>query len=152
MKDYCLRATAANGHIRAFAATTRYLVDEAAVIHQTTPVASAALGRLLTATAVMGLMAGNETDLITVNIKGDGPIGGVLATSDGLGRVRGYVHNPDGDIALRADGKLNVGGAIGNGNITVIRDLGLKEPYVGTLELVSGEVAEDVAGYCAISE
>ncbi|MDR2182643.1 MAG: Hsp33 family molecular chaperone HslO [Clostridiales bacterium] len=152
MKDYCLRATAANGHIRAFAATTRHLADEAAKIHGTTPVASAALGRLLTATAIMGLMAGNDDDLITVVIKGDGPIGGALATSDGLGRVRGYVHNPKGDIAARPDGKLNVGGAIGAGHITVIKDLGLKEPYVGTLALVSGEVAEDVAGYFAFSE
>jgi len=100
----------------------------------------------------MGLMAGNESDLITVNIKGDGPIGGVLATSDGLGRVRGYVHNPKGDIAARPDGKLNVGGAIGDGNITVIRDLGLKEPYVGKLELVSGEIAEDIASYFLLSE
>ncbi|MCL2376364.1 MAG: Hsp33 family molecular chaperone HslO [Defluviitaleaceae bacterium] len=152
MKDYCLRATAANGHIRAFAATTRHLVGEAAALHNTTPVASAALGRTLTATAIMGLMAGNETDLITINIKGDGPIGGVLATSDGLGRVKGYVHNPDGDIAARADGKLAVGAAIGAGQITVIKDLGLKEPYVGTLQLVSGEVAEDVAAYFAFSE
>jgi len=152
MKDYCIRATAANGHIRAFVATTRHLVDEAAAIHVTTPVASAALGRLLTATAIIGLMAGNESDLITVSIKGDGPIGGVLATSDGLGRVRGYVHNPKGDIAVRPDGKLNVGGAIGAGQITVIKDVGLKEPYVGTSALVSGEVAEDVAGYFAFSE
>ena len=152
MKDYCLRATAANGHIRAFAATTKHLVGEAAAIHNTTPVASAALGRTLTATAIIGLMAGNETDLITINIKGDGPIGGVLATADGIGRVRGYVHNPDGDIAARPDGKLAVGAAIGAGQITVIKDMGLKEPYVGTLELVSGEVAEDVAAYFAFSE
>lgn len=152
MMDYCLRATAANGHIRAFAATTKHLVGKAAAIHETTPVASAALGRLLTATSIMGLMAGNDDDLITVNIKGDGPIGGVLATADGLGRVRGYVLNPKGDIASRPDGKLNVGSAVGVGNITVIKDLGLKEPYVGTLELVSGEVAEDIAGYFAFSE
>ena len=152
MKDYCLRATAAKGYIRAFAATTGYLVNEAAAIHGTTPVASAALGRLLTATAIMGLMAGNDDDLITVNIKGDGPIGGVLATADGRGRVRGYAHNPKGDIAPRSDGKLNVGGAIGAGQITVIKDLGLKEPYVGTLALISGEIAEDVAGYFAFSE
>jgi len=152
MKDYCLRATAANGYIRAFAATTKYLVGEAASIHNTTPVASAALGRTLTATAIIGLMAGNETDLITINIKGDGSIGGVLATGDGIGRVRGYVHNPDGDIERRPDGKLAVGAAIGVGQITVIKDMGLKEPYVGTLELVSGEVAEDVAAYFAFSE
>jgi len=151
-KDYCIRATAADGQIRAFVATTRLLANEAAAIHRTTPVASAALGRLLTATAIMGLMAGNDDDLITINIQGDGPIGGVLATSDGLGRVRGYVHYPDGDMPLRPDGKLNVGGAIGNGQITVIKDLGLKEPYMGTLALVSGEVAEDIAGYFAFSE
>jgi len=152
MKDYCLRATAANGHIRVFVATTKDLVNKAAKIHNTTPVASAALGRLLTATSIMGLMMGNESHLITINIKGDGPIGGVLATSDGLGRVRGYVHYPDGDAPPRPDGKLNVGGAIGTGQITVIKDLGLKEPYVGTLQLVSGEVAEDIAGYFAYSE
>jgi len=152
MKDYCLRATAANGHIRAFAATSKHLVGEAAAIHSTTPVASAALGRTLTATAIMGLMSGNETDLVTINIKGEGPIGGVLATSDGLGRVKGYAFNSDGNTALRPDGKLAVGTAIGPGQITVIKDFKLKEPYVGTLELVSGEIAEDVAAYFAFSE
>ena len=152
MKDYCLRATAANGQIRAFVASSKYLAGEAAAIHKTSPVASAALGRLLTACSVMGLMAGNESDLITVNIKGDGPIGGLVATSDGLGRVKGYVHNPDADIAAKPNGKLDVGGAVGSGSITVIKDLGLKEPYVGKLELVSGEIAEDIASYFAVSE
>lgn len=152
MKDYCLRATAANGQIRAFAASSKFLAGEAAAIHNLSPVASAALGRLLTACSIMGLMAGNESDLITVNIKGDGSIGGIVATSDGLGRVKGYVHNPEADIPIKPNGKLDVGGAVGNGTITVIKDLGLKEPYVGKLELVSGEIAEDVANYFAISE
>jgi len=152
MKDYCLRATAANGQIRAFAASSKYLTGHAAAIHNTTPVASAALGRLLTATAIMGLMCGNDNDLVTINIKGSGPIGGVLATSDGLGRVKGYVHNPHGDIPAKPNGKLDVSGAIGAGFITVIKDLGLKEPYVGKLELISGEIAEDVANYYLSSE
>ena len=152
MKDYCLRATAANGQIRAFVASSKFLADRAAAIHKTTPVATAALGRLLTAAAIMGLMSGNEKDLITINIKGDGPIGGVLATSDGRGRVKGYVNNPRVDIPNKPNGKLDVGGAVGMGNITVIKDLGLKEPYVGKLELISGEIAEDVAGYFLMSE
>ncbi|MCL2397502.1 MAG: Hsp33 family molecular chaperone HslO [Defluviitaleaceae bacterium] len=152
MKDYYLRATAAEGQIRAFAASSRYLAGEAAAVHGTTPVATAALGRTLTAAAIMGLMAGNDKDLITVSIRGNGPIGGVLATSDGLGRVKGYVLYPQGDIVPKPNGKLDVGGAIGAGHITVIKDLGLKEPYVGKLELISGEIAEDVAGYFLISE
>jgi len=152
MTDYCLRATAANGQIRAFAASSKYLTDRAAAIHGTTPVASAALGRTLTAAAIMGLMAGNDKDLITISIKGDGPLGGVLATADGTGRVKGYVHNPKADVPLKPNGKLNVSGAIGSGFITVTKDLGLKEPYVGKLELISGEIAEDVAGYFFISE
>jgi len=152
MKDYCLRATAANGKIRAFAASSKFLADKAAAMHKTTPVATAALGRLLTAAAIMGLMSGNEDDLITISIKGDGPISGVLATSDGRGRVKGYANNPQVDIPNKPNGKLDVGRAVGMGNITVIKDLRLKEPYVGKLELISGEIAEDVAGYFAISE
>lgn len=151
-KDICIRATAADGQIRAFVASSRLLANKAAAIHGTTPVATAALGRLLTASAIMGLMAGNDEDLITVSIKGDGPLGGLLATTDGLGRVKGYVHNPKADLPPRADGKLDVGGAVGAGFITVIKDLGLKEPYVGKLELISGEIAEDIAGYFLISE
>jgi len=152
MRDYYIRATAANGQIRAFAANTTQMVDKAAKIHSTSPVASAALGRTLTAASFMGLMTGNNDDLITISIKGDGPIGGVLATSDGLGRVKGYVHNPQGNTPNKPNGKLDVSAAIGFGHITVTKDLGLKEPYAGTLELISGEIAEDIAGYCFQSE
>ena len=152
MTDYCIRATAANGQIRAFAASSANLVNHAAHTHGTTPVATAALGRLLTAASIMGLMAGNDDDLITISIRGDGPLGGVLATADGLGRVKGYAHNPAVDVALKSNGKLDVSGAIGAGVITVIKDVGLKEPYVGKLELVSGEIAEDIASYFLLSE
>ena len=152
MTDHILRATAANGQIRAFAAYSRQLTNHAAAIHNTTPVASAALGRLLTAASIMGLMSGNDKDLITISIKGDGSLGGVLATSDGRGRVKGYVHNPAADVSPKPNGKLNVSGVIGQGFITVTKDLGLKEPYVGKLELISGEIAEDVAGYFLFSE
>jgi len=152
MKDYCLRAVAANGMIRAFVATSRHLANEAAHIHQTSAVAAAALGRLLTATAIMGLTLGNDESLVTVSIKGDGELGGALATADGFGRVRGYVHNPLADAPDRADGKLNVGGAIGAGQMTVIMDLGLKEAYTGTTELITGEIADDLAHYYMTSE
>lgn len=151
-KDYCLRASAAGGQIRAFAAYSKHLTNRAAVIHGTSPVASAALGRLLTAAAMMGLMAGNDKDLLTISIKGDGPMGGLLATADGLGRVKGYVVNPHCVVENKANGKLDVSGAIGAGFITVVKDLGLKEPYTGKLELISGEIAEDVAGYFLMSE
>jgi len=143
---------AANGQIRAFVANTKGLVNKAATLHQTSPVATAALGRALTVGSIMGLMSGNDKDSITINIKGDGPLGGVLVVSDGLGRVKGYANNPQADVPNRADGKLNVGGAIGAGNLTIAKDLGLKEPYIGTIELVSGEVAEDVASYFFTSE
>jgi len=152
MKDYCLRATTTDGQIRAFVATSRLLVDEAANIHQTTPVATAALGRTLTAAAIMGLMSGNAEDNTTISIKGNGPLGGVLAVTDGTGRVRGYVHNPQADVPNRADGKLNVGVGIGKGHLTISKDVGLKEPYIGRVELISGEIAEDIAGYFATSE
>jgi len=152
MKDYCLRATAADGRIRAFVATSRIMVDEAAAIHKTTPVATAALGRTLTGAAIMGLMSGNDDDNITVSIRGDGPLGGVLAVTDGLGRVRGYVHHPQAHVPNRPDGKLAVGDGIGRGKLTVSKDVGLKEPYTGTTELTSGEIAEDIAAYFVLSE
>jgi len=152
MTDYCIRATAHHGQIRAFAATSQNLAAHAARIHGTSPVATAALGRLLTATSIMGLMAGNDNDLTTISIRGDGPLGGVLATADGRGRVKGYAHNPAADVPLKPNGKLDVSGAIGAGFITVIKDLGLKEPYVGKLELLSGEIAEDIASYFLLSE
>jgi len=151
-QDYCLRATSKCQDIRAFVATSRNLADTAAKIHQTTPVATAALGRLLTAAAIMGLMTGNDENSLTISIKGDGVLGGVLAVSDGLGRVRGYVHYPQAEVPLKADGKLDVGSAIGAGQLSIAVDIGLKEPYVGKVDLVSGEIAEDLAHYFAVSE
>lgn len=152
MGDYILRATAANDCIRAFAATTREKVQAARDIHNTTPVASAALGRLLTAGAMMGVMLKGEKDLVTLQIKGDGPLEGELVTADCKGRVKGYVFNPNVDIPSKSPEKLDVGGAVGKGFLTVIKDLGLKEPYVGKTELISGEIAEDLAYYYAKSE
>ena len=152
MEDYCLRVAAANGQIRAFVASSGHMVDKAAQVHNASAVAAAALGRALTAAAIMGLMADNDNDTITLNIRGDGALGGVLAVSDGQGRVRGYTHNPQVDVANRPDGKLNVGGAIGSGYLTIAKDIGLKEPYTGKIALVSGEIAEDLAHYFAVSE
>jgi molecular chaperone Hsp33 len=150
--DKLLRATTKNGEIRAFAANTKELVNVARNYHQTTPVASAALGRLLTAGVMMGSMLKGEQELLTLNIKGDGPMGGVLVTANGAGQVKGYVNNPLVDLPLKVNGKLDVSGAIGAGNLTVIKDLGMKEPYVGQVELVSGEIAEDITYYYASSE
>lgn len=152
MNDYIIRATAANGLIRAFAATTRETVQTARITHNTTPVVSAALGRLLTAGSMMGVMLKGEKDLITLQIKGDGPVEGLLVTADGKGRVKGYPFNPNVDIPPKSPVKLDVGGAVGKGFLTVIKDLGLKEPYVGKTELVSGEIAEDLTYYFAKSE
>ena len=152
MDDYILRATAAGGLIRAFAATTKNTVQTARSLHNTTPVASAALGRLLTAGAMMGTMLKGEKDLVTLQIKGDGPIEGLLVTADSKGRVKGYPFNPNVDIPPKSPVKLDVGGAVGKGYLTVIKDLGLKEPYVGKTELVSGEIAEDLTYYYAKSE
>ena len=152
MEDYILRATAADGRIRAFAATSRNTVQKAREIHNTSPVVSAALGRLLTAAAIMGAMLKSPKDLITIQITGDGPISGIIATSDSSSNVKGYAVNPDIEMPLSADGKLNVGGAIGSGNLRIIKDIGLKEPYSGSIGLVSGEIAEDLTYYFAKSE
>ena len=152
MGDYIIRATAANDSIRAFAATTRETVQKARELHNTTPVASAALGRLLTAGAMMGIMLKGEKDLVTIQIKGDGLLEGEIVTADSKGRVKGYVFNPNVDIPPKSPTKLDVGGAVGKGFLTVIKDLGLKEPYVGKTELVSGEIAEDLTYYYAKSE
>ena len=152
MEDYILRATAADGRIRAFAATSRNTVQKAREIHNTAAVVSAALGRLLTAAAIMGAMLKSPKDLITIQITGDGPISGIIATSDSSSNVKGYAVNPDIEMPLRADGKLNVGGAIGSGNLRIIKDIGLKEPYSGSIGLVSGEIAEDLTYYFAKSE
>ena len=152
MNDYMVRATAGGAQIRAFACTTRNLVEEARKAHNTSPVMSAALGRLLTAGAMMGSMLKGEKDLLTLQIKGDGPGRGVTVTADGKGNVKGYPDVPDVILPANAKGKLDVGGALGNGYLQVIKDLGLKEPYVGKIELQTGEVAEDLTYYFAVSE
>ena len=151
MKDYIVRATAANGQVRAFAAITRETVEEARQHHGTSPVATAALGRLLTAGTMMGSMMKNETDMLTLQVRGDGPIGGITVTADSKGDVKGYVENPDVMLAPK-NGKLDVGGAVGIGLLQVIKDMGLKEPYSGQTILVSSEIAEDLTYYFANSE
>lgn len=153
MKDYVIKATGGNDEVRAYVATTREMVETARINHNTTKVATAALGRTLTATSMMGLMMKNEKDELTVIIKGGGPIGTILATSDAKGIVRGYVQNPDVNVENYPNGKLNVAGAVGtDGYVQVIKDLGLKEPYIGSYPLVSGEIAEDFTHYFALSE
>ena len=152
MSDYIIRVTAANGQIRAFAATTKDTVETAKNAHNTSPVATAALGRLLTAGAMMGVMMKGDKDLLTLRMEGDGPIGGLLVSADSKGHVKGYAFNPEVMLPPNAKGKLDVGGALGIGVLSVIRDIGLKEPYVGQTILVSGEIAEDLTYYYATSE
>jgi molecular chaperone Hsp33 len=152
MTDYIIRASAADNQIRAFAATTKELVEHARSIHETSPVATAALGRLLTAGAMMGSMMKSNDDILTLSIKGDGPIQGLTVTADSRGTVKGYVYNPEVLIHANDKGKLDVSGALGAGILSVIQDMGLKEPYVGQTHLVSGEIAEDLAYYYATSE
>ena len=141
-----------SGSYRVYAAVTTEMVGEAARIHDTTPVASAALGRVLTAAGLMGIMLKSSEDKLTLNFKGDGPAKQILATAHGDGTVKGYIANPYIELPLKENGKLDVGGAVGKGELTVIKDLGLREPYVGTVELVSGEIAEDLTAYFFISE
>lgn len=150
--DYIVRATAANAQIRAFAATTREMTEKMRKMHNTSPVATAALGRLLTGAAMMGVMLKGEKDLMTIQVKGDGPLGGMTVTANAKGMVKGYAENPQVIVPARADGKLNVGGAVGAGTLRVIKDMGLKEPYVGQTILQSGEIAEDLTYYFATSE
>ena len=150
--DYMIRGTAADDMVRVFAVTTRDTVEKARQIHNTSPVATAALGRLLSAGSMMGPMMKGDKDLMTLRIKGDGPIGGITVTADSKGNVKGYPENPNVLIHAKPNGKLDVSGAIGKGYLTVIRDLGLKEPYVGQVELVSGEIAEDMTYYFTTSE
>ena len=152
MADYMVRATAADGQIRAFAATTRETVEEARKAHNTSPVATAALGRLLTAGAMMGSMMKGKDDVLTLRAEGDGPIGGLTVTADAFGNVKGYAFHPEVMLPPNAQGKLDVGGALGIGVLSVIKDIGLKEPYVGQTILVSGEIAEDLTYYYATSE
>ena len=153
MKDYLVRAVSEDGTIRAFGCLTTQTVETARAYHSTSPVATAALGRLLTAASMMGAMLKGEKDLITLQMTGSGPIGRVLAVSGPDCTVKGYVGNGAIDLPLNSSGKLDVGGAIGtDGFLTVITDLGLKEPYIGKIPLVSGEVGDDLAKYFAISE
>ena len=151
-QDYIVRASAADGQIRVFAATTRDLVEKARKIHGTSPVATAALGRLLTGAAMMGSMMKGRSDVLTVQIMGDGPIGALTVTADSMSRVKGFVQNPVVMLPASTEGKLDVGGAVGMGMFRVIKDLGLKEPYIGEIELISGEIAEDFTYYFAASE
>ena len=151
MEDYIVRATAADNQVRAFAATTRQLVETARMHHGTSPVAAAALGRLLSAGAMMGSMMKNDTDMLTLQIKSGGPIGGITVTADSHANVKGYVGNPDVMLPPK-NGKLDVGGAVGPGLLLVIKDMGLKEPYSGQTILVSSEIAEDLTYYFANSE
>lgn len=151
MEDYIVRATAADAQIRAFAAVTTNLVEEARMRHQTSPVASAALGRLLTGGVMMGSMMKNPSDVLTLQIKCSGPIGGLTVTADAMGNVKGYVNHPEVMLPPR-NGKLDVGGALGAGFLNVIKDMGMKEPYSGQTELQTGEIAEDLTYYFAASE
>lgn len=152
MQDYLLRATALNGKVRAFAILTKQLVEELRRRHQTTPTATAALGRTASAAAMMGAMLKGD-ERLTVQVKGGGPIGQIMVDADARGEVRGYVDNPDVDLPLNAVGKLDVAGAVGtDGFLYVTKDLGLKEPYSGSIPIISGELAEDFTYYFAKSE
>lgn len=152
MSDYIVRATAGNGQIRAFAASTKKLVEYARSVHNTSPVATAALGRLLTAGSIMGSMMKGDDDVLTLQIQCGGPIGGITVTADSKGNVKGYVNNPEVIIPANAQGKLDVGAAVGVGFMNIIRDMGLKEPYVSQTALQTSEIAEDLTYYFATSE
>lgn len=152
MEDYLVRAIAANGQVRAFAAYTKNTVETARQAHNTSPVVTAGLGRLLTAGAMMGSMMKGDRGVLTIKAEGSGPVGHYLVTADSKGNVKGYAANPNVILPANAAGKLDVGGSLGVGLLTVIKDLGLKEPYTGTCELVSGEIAEDLTYYFASSE
>lgn len=151
-KDYIVRATAAGGQIRAFAATTRETVEYARKAHNTSPVATAALGRLLTGGLMMGVMMKGDNDILTLQIQGSGPINGITVTADSHGHVKGYVGNPEVLIHANDKGKLDVAGAIGPGFLNVIMDMGLKEPYNGQVMLQTSEIAEDLTYYFATSQ
>lgn len=150
--DYVVRGTAADGMVRAFAATTRSTVQTARDDHRTSPVVTAALGRLLTVGAMMGTMLKDSGELLTISVRGDGPIASLTVTADALGHVKGYAGNPDVWLPLNAVGKLDVGGAVGRGSLTVVQDQPWGEPYASQLELLSGEIGDDMAAYFVTSE
>lgn len=150
--DYMIRATAANAQIRAFAVTSRELVEFARGAHDLSPVAAAALGRTMSAALMMADMLKGPEDLLTIRIDGDGPLGSILVTADNHGGVKGYVEHPEADLPNNAIGHLDVGGGVGHGTLTVIRDMGMKDPYVGQTTIRTGEIAEDITYYFAESE
>ena len=151
-KDYMIRAVAADAQIRAFAVTSRNLTEKARQAHNTSPIATAALGRAMSGALMMAEMLKGPHDLLTIQIDGDGPMQGLLVTADNHGHVKGYVKNPHVILPPNAQGHLNVGGAVGKGTLTVIRDMNLKDPYIGQIPLVTGEIAEDLTAYYAQSE
>ncbi len=152
MSDVIVRGSSIDGSIRVFAAVTTDMVKQARKIHNCYPVAAAALGRTLTIGSIMGATLKNDTDSMTVQISGSGPLGRIVVVTDSKSRVRGYIENPFVELPLNSKGKLDVGGGVGKGRLCVIRDLGLKEPYVGQVPLVNGEIAEDMTYYFAVSE
>lgn len=152
MIDYMIRAIDQTGSIRVFVANTTNAVERARQIHNTTPVATAALGRVLTASLLMGNTLKNEKEKVSIQVTGDGLIKSIIAISNSAGEVKAHISNPQADLPLKSKGKLDVGGAIGKGILTVIKDLGMREPYVGQTELISGEIAEDLTHYFANSE
>lgn len=152
MEDYMIRATAAGAQIRAFAVTSRELVEYARAAHDTSPVVTAALGRLMTGALMMGSMLKGQKDILTLQINGEGPVHGLTATADSLGHVKGYADNPQAMMPPNSVGKLDVGGVIGAGVLHVMKDMGLKEPYSSTIALQTGEIADDLTYYFAASE
>ena len=152
MSDYLVRATAAEGFIRAFAVTSKETAEYARKAHGLSPVATAALGRTLSAGLMMGAMMKGEKDVLTIQFDGDGPLGGITVTADSAGHVKGYVENPDVILPPNAFGKLDVGGAVGGGMLRVMKDVGLKEPYAGEVDIQTGEIAQDLTYYFALSE
>lgn len=152
MKDYIVRATAADSQIRAFAITSKEMVEEARRDHNTSPVITAALGRLLSGAAMMGTMMKGEKDLLTIQVQCSGPAQGLTVTADSAGHVKGFPRVPNVELPLNEKGKLDVGGALGLGVMSIIKDMGLKEPYVGQIALQTGEIAEDLTYYFATSE
>lgn len=152
MSDYLIRATAANAQIRAFAVESKVLVEKARASHNTSPVVTAALGRLLTAGTMMGVMLKGEKDVLTLQVNGSGPMQGMTVTADSKGRVKGYAKVPEVIIPANKKGKLDVASAVGIGVLTVIKDMGLKEPYAGQVALQTSEIAEDLTYYFATSE